>query len=142
MAGYAKFGRPSPVYGGILVKQIGTISNVAYDNPFVGEIPFAACARLERIKLRNVTPGATYRTKIELFDCPPAVADEFNVIYYNEGFYSDHMLDDILTSIPYASEDGTPWIWIRVTPEQGTSNTFKLRIDGTLAVAAPALPPI
>lgn len=142
MAGTAKFGYPNPIAGGVIVKQQGTIMNVAYNSPFIGEIPFAAVCRLNRIMLRNTTPGATYRTKIELFDCPPASADEFNRIYYNEGFYTEKLLDDILTDILYASDDGTGRIWIKITPEQGTSNNYKLRIDGVLAVAGPVLPPM
>lgn len=146
--GSIRFGRDNSVYGGIIIKQTGMITNVSTAG-YKTSIPFAKVCTIERIFIRNVTPGPVngmvdYPTHLEIADMDPDDPNfkTFNVIYRDEGVFSHEWLDDVLTRINYASESGLDEIWIRVTPAQGSSNKYEFRLDGKLAVAAPALTPV
>lgn len=146
MSGVAKFGKPSPAYGGVAVRQIGIIENVSYLNPFVGAIPAPAAAWLARLMVRNVAPGATWGTKIEIFERNPAAPDfdeDLDAVYHDDRYISGaEMLDDRLTRNLFLNATGDPLVWVRLTPENGTSNRYKIRFDWILVAAASALPPI
>lgn len=146
MSGVAKFGRPSPAYGGVAVRQVGLIENVSYLTPFVGSVPFPRAAWLARAMFRNVTPGATWGTRIELFErspLDPLFDEDLDAVFHDDRFVSGtEMLDDRLTRNLFLNADGADLIWIRLTPENGASNRYKVRLDAVLVAAGTALPPI
>lgn len=136
MAGFAKFG-DDPVNGSV-VRQKGTIGPIGPDSPYVGAIPWVPSCLLRRLKARNITPGATQPTTVEIFEGDPRLPGtdaELDCVYYNNGITPQDMTDDFLfRDIPYAENQRRPLLWLRVTPGEGasTSSRYKMRIDAVL----------
>lgn len=124
-------GKPPSWAGTTPVKKHGTIENVSAASPAIVEISFHRSVWIHRVFVRRTAPFNSGKTDIKLYDKDPSgVTNSWNLVYWDDGFDSDKALDDVRVNVLYTSEDHTDRIWLKVTPEAGTSNFYEYLIIG------------
>ena len=133
-------GKP-PINKDGVFRVYGEVSNVSMNGGVVIEIPsFKSVCTITRVCVAGVDNSLNESMLVELFDKDPSgTIKRWNKIYhqtFDDTSQTDNAIDDIIQHLYYMSEDGSDRIWLKITPENGTSNKFEYFIFGKEDVRA------